>query len=199
MIVVPEQLVGVGGLQGRSCRRRAGSSCGRSLPAPLRSERDWRVGHHSDRWPACIRVTSPKQSSVASASHGWVPVGLPSTAPCRTRRPSDVRIDDASHTPNSTLSRREQVGGFVKDNRQEEGEWSQISQPLPRSSASRSSLPFAQQLTCTIDEACEATGLGRTKLYELISAGQLLTTTVGRRRLVLVRSLLLFFEANMPK
>jgi excisionase family DNA binding protein len=89
----------------------------------------------------------------------------------------------------------------VKGNRREgnEGERSQITESLPRSSASRSSLPFAQRLTCTIDEACEATGLGRTKLYELISAGQLLTTTVGRRRLVLVRSLLLFFEASMPK
>jgi excisionase family DNA binding protein len=50
-------------------------------------------------------------------------------------------------------------------------------------------IPFAQRLTCTINEACEATGLGRTKLYELIGAGHLATTTVGRRRLVLVRSL----------
>jgi excisionase family DNA binding protein len=50
-------------------------------------------------------------------------------------------------------------------------------------------IPFAQRLTCTIDEACEATGLGRTKLYELIGAGQLATTTVGRRRLVIVHSL----------
>jgi excisionase family DNA binding protein len=51
-------------------------------------------------------------------------------------------------------------------------------------------LPFAERLSCTIDEACEATGLGRTKLYELIGTGQLITTTVGRRRLVMVRSLL---------
>jgi hypothetical protein len=29
-------------------------------------------------------------------------------------------------------------------------------------------VPFAQKLTCTINEACEVTGLGRTKLYELI-------------------------------
>ena len=88
----------------------------------------------------------------------------------------------------------------MKGNRREgnDEERSQITESLPRPSASRSALPFAQRLTCTIDEACEATGLGRTKLYELISAGQLLTTTVGRRRLVLVRSLLLFFEANMP-
>jgi excisionase family DNA binding protein len=50
-------------------------------------------------------------------------------------------------------------------------------------------IPFAQRLACTIAEACEATGLGRTKLYELISAGCIGTTTVGRRRLVLVSSL----------
>lgn len=36
---------------------------------------------------------------------------------------------------------------------------------------------------------CQATGLGRTKLYELIGHGHLDTTTVGRRRLVLVSSL----------
>jgi len=51
-------------------------------------------------------------------------------------------------------------------------------------------IPFVHRLSCTIAEACEATGLGRTKLYELIGDGHLATTTVGRRRLVLVRSLL---------
>lgn len=55
-------------------------------------------------------------------------------------------------------------------------------------------LPFAQRLTCTIDEACQATGLGRTKLYELIGAGRLATTTTGRRRLVSVQSLRTIFE-----
>lgn len=57
-------------------------------------------------------------------------------------------------------------------------------------------IPFSQRLCCTIDEACEATSLGRTKLYELIGAGHLATTTVGRRRLVIVRGLLSFLEAN---
>ncbi len=51
-------------------------------------------------------------------------------------------------------------------------------------------IPFAERLTCTIVDACAATGLGRTKLYELIGEGQLRTTTIGRRRLVLVSSLL---------
>jgi excisionase family DNA binding protein len=55
---------------------------------------------------------------------------------------------------------------------------------------------IVERLTCTIAEACEATGLGRTKLYELIGAGSLATTTVGRRRLVLVRSLRTLLEAD---
>lgn len=57
-------------------------------------------------------------------------------------------------------------------------------------------IPFTQRLTCTIGEACEVTGLGRTKLYELIGDGHLATTTVGRRRLVVVCSLLSLLESN---
>jgi len=57
-------------------------------------------------------------------------------------------------------------------------------------------IPFAQRLTCTIAEACAATGLGRTKLYELIGAGDIATTTIGRRRLVLVRSLQCLLDPN---
>jgi excisionase family DNA binding protein len=51
-------------------------------------------------------------------------------------------------------------------------------------------IPFDQRPTCTIPEACQAIGLGRTKLYELIGRGKLRTTTIGRRRLVVVPSLL---------
>lgn len=51
-------------------------------------------------------------------------------------------------------------------------------------------VPFRERLSCTVDEACIVTGLGRTKLYELMGSGQLVTTTVGRRRLVIVQSLL---------
>ena len=50
-------------------------------------------------------------------------------------------------------------------------------------------IPFHQRLACTIPEACLAGGFGRTKAYDLIGAGQLETTLVGKRRLVLVRSL----------
>jgi excisionase family DNA binding protein len=53
-----------------------------------------------------------------------------------------------------------------------------------------SRVPFNQRLTCTVLEACQAIGVGRTKLYELIGCGKLCTTTIGRRRLVVVASLL---------
>jgi excisionase family DNA binding protein len=60
----------------------------------------------------------------------------------------------------------------------------------------RGSIPFAQRLTCAVAEACEVTGLGRTKLYQLIGNGRVSTTTVGRRRLVLVQSLLALVGGN---
>ena len=40
-------------------------------------------------------------------------------------------------------------------------------------------------ISTTVDEACRITGLGRTKIYELIGEGKLRTKTIGRRRLVL--------------
>lgn len=57
-------------------------------------------------------------------------------------------------------------------------------------------IPFGERPTCTIAEACAATGLGRSKLYELIGEGQIDTTTVGRRRLVRVPSLLRLVEGR---
>ncbi len=57
-------------------------------------------------------------------------------------------------------------------------------------------IPFVERLTCTVAEACEVTGLGRTKLYELIGDGKVSTTSIGRRRLVLVQSLRLLIEGN---
>lgn len=45
------------------------------------------------------------------------------------------------------------------------------------------------KITATVREACEMSGLGKTKLYELIGNGTIQSTTVGRRRLVKVDSL----------
>ncbi len=59
-----------------------------------------------------------------------------------------------------------------------------------RMQSSSSEIPFMQRPTCTIDEACRAAGMGRTKFYELIKGGELKTVSIGRRRLVQVPSLL---------
>jgi excisionase family DNA binding protein len=45
------------------------------------------------------------------------------------------------------------------------------------------------KITATVKEACEMSGLGKTKLYELIGDGKVDTTLIGRRRLVKVDSL----------
>lgn len=63
-------------------------------------------------------------------------------------------------------------------------------QARPRGEAVTPSLPYAARLSSTVEEACIATGLGKTKLYELIASGAIETATVGTRRLVLVRSVL---------
>jgi predicted DNA-binding transcriptional regulator AlpA len=50
-------------------------------------------------------------------------------------------------------------------------------------------IPFAQRISCTIPEACQASGLGRTKIYAAISDGRLKSVKVDKRRLVIVASL----------
>jgi excisionase family DNA binding protein len=73
----------------------------------------------------------------------------------------------------------------------------EISQSAHRApNAFNHTIPFFERPTCTIAEACEATGLGRSKLYQLISGGDLDTTTIGRRRLVRVPSLLRLVQEN---
>lgn len=51
---------------------------------------------------------------------------------------------------------------------------------------------------CTVAEACDAVGLGKTKFYELMGAGAVETIAVGRRRLVRVPSLLRFLDQQTP-
>ena len=52
-----------------------------------------------------------------------------------------------------------------------------------------------EKLLLSIPETCEETNLGRTKVYELISEGQIETVKVGRRRLVPYDSLLAWVAA----
>ena len=68
-----------------------------------------------------------------------------------------------------------------------------------RNSTGSTTVPFPDRLTCTIAEACGATGLGRTKLYELIGDGCLESTRVGRRRLIFIRSLRTLLQAGQAR
>jgi excisionase family DNA binding protein len=54
-----------------------------------------------------------------------------------------------------------------------------------------------ENLLCSVSEASDALGLGRTKTYQLITEGKLLTVSIGRRRLIRTDSLraLAFGEA----
>ena len=60
----------------------------------------------------------------------------------------------------------------------------------PPSRPKKDDIPFRDRATCTINQACAATGLGRTFLYELIDENLVQSTLVKRRRLVNVPSLL---------
>jgi excisionase family DNA binding protein len=97
--------------------------------------------------------------------------------------------------PPTSISRQ---GEFMTGDRSEnDGRGQSRSVPSTEGGRGPKTLPFAERLSCTVEEACEATGLGRTKFYELIGSGQVITTTVGRRRLVMVRSLLALLDKTM--
>ena len=51
-------------------------------------------------------------------------------------------------------------------------------------------IPFSERPCCTIAEACEAVGIGRTKLHHELAAGHIASVKLGKRRLISVPSLL---------
>ena len=57
-------------------------------------------------------------------------------------------------------------------------------------------VPFVERPTCSIAEACQAVGFGRTKLYELMDDGHIQSIKIGRRRLVRVPSLLSYLSRS---
>jgi hypothetical protein len=57
-------------------------------------------------------------------------------------------------------------------------------------------IPFRDRISCTVDQATAATGLGRTTLYAAIGDGRVQTSLVGTRRLVSVPSLLQFINGS---
>jgi hypothetical protein len=60
----------------------------------------------------------------------------------------------------------------------------------------RADIPFKQRLTCTIRQTEVATGLGRTKINELIDEKKIDIVHVGSRVLIVVPSLLKLFGLN---
>lgn len=56
--------------------------------------------------------------------------------------------------------------------------------------------PLNDLIGCTVREACERTGLKPTKLYELIGAGVIESTKIGKRRIIVVRSLRRLIEGD---
>lgn len=56
--------------------------------------------------------------------------------------------------------------------------------------------PAIHPLTVRISMAVKMTGIGRSKLYELIGAGEIETIKVGSSRLVMVSSLKEFIERH---
>jgi excisionase family DNA binding protein len=46
-----------------------------------------------------------------------------------------------------------------------------------------------ETLSVDIPEACRLTGLGRSKIYDLLGSGEIISVKVGKRRLILVADL----------
>jgi hypothetical protein len=51
-------------------------------------------------------------------------------------------------------------------------------------------VPFRERIWCSVEDACDVSGLRRTKIFEMIAAGELTSRREGRRRLVSVASIL---------
>jgi hypothetical protein len=60
-------------------------------------------------------------------------------------------------------------------------------------------VPFKDRISASVDECCAAVGIGRSLMYELIRNKEVETRTEGRRRLILVPSLLRRFNPGASK
>lgn len=59
--------------------------------------------------------------------------------------------------------------------------------------------PVLQPITVRIREACRLTGISRSKLYELIAAGEIDTIKIGRATLVPVTGLSAFLDRRRQR
>ena len=60
----------------------------------------------------------------------------------------------------------------------------------------RNSIPFSERVSCTVKLASEASGLSRSRIYELIADGTLESSVIGGRRLIMVPSLLRLIKSG---
>ena len=67
----------------------------------------------------------------------------------------------------------------------------------PRPFDDEVAVPFTR-LAYSVAEACEASGIGRTTLYDLIKSGKLVARKCGRRTVILVDDLAAALK-NLPK
>ena len=58
---------------------------------------------------------------------------------------------------------------------------------------------FRDRVSCSVEEACEATGLGRTTLYKLIKERRVAKKKIGRRTVLLVPTLVAEIKSSAPK
>ena len=58
-------------------------------------------------------------------------------------------------------------------------------------------IPFNQRITCSVEQAIQASNLSRTTIYEATKAGRIASTRVAGRRLIFVASLLEFLESGV--
>lgn len=56
-------------------------------------------------------------------------------------------------------------------------------------SPSSSSIPLNERAALSVRQACAYSGIGRTKIYELLAEGKLASRKIGDRRLVLRESI----------
>jgi excisionase family DNA binding protein len=60
-------------------------------------------------------------------------------------------------------------------------------------------IAFRDRVSCTVKEACAATGVGRTTLYKLINESRIAAAKIGRRTVILIPTLLAEIESSCAK
>jgi hypothetical protein len=92
-------------------------------------------------------------------------------------------IASAAGIATETRAQREKLlGSTVADPRAEPG--------------ARAPMLFSEKIACTIAQGCEATGLGNTTMWKLIGDREIETIRIGRRRLIVVASLLRYIASR---